>query len=544
MQRTPSRSILLCFLLLFLATIASCMGELPAPPGLSVTSPERGLLQSDAGQVVVKGRTQPSSSGSPVTKVTINDVPAELAADGSFTAVVAVPAGAMLLETVAVSAEGGQAIDARAVHVGQLRPIGTRIDRAVSATLSADAFARVSEAGSQILSTTDLSALLAPVSLGDQLANLKLTISNLEINNAKIALKPIDGALEIFVEIHGLAVAANAAYGGTLVPDGSTQVSVTADKVAIRGALVVTPAGPSFKATISSPNVSTTALRLQASGLVGRILDLLASNLASVTRTIATRSVESALEPLINKALGALGGPKQLDVLGKTIAFEGAFSDVTFSRAGALASLNLQAKIGGSESSPGYIFTPNGAPALALGHGVQLALSDDLLNDMLAQVHALRVLDLQLNQDFGLFDSVSFKLALPPMLSANTGDGSVRLVLGDMIITVAKGSDTLVRAAINAQVDVAVDRGTTASEIALAFGKVHVVVNLLDAPAASGEISAAELAGAANAGIGLQLDSLRELLVTVPVPTVAGVTLDSLSLRGDSGYLVASGQIH
>src|SRR5689334_2011084 len=104
MQRAPSRAILL----VVLATIASCTGELPPPPGLSVTSPERGLTQSDAGQVVVKGTVQPSPSGSPVTGVMVNDVPAQLAADGSFTAVVAVPAGAMLLETVAVSEEGGK----------------------------------------------------------------------------------------------------------------------------------------------------------------------------------------------------------------------------------------------------------------------------------------------------------------------------------------------------------------------------------------------------------------------------------------------------
>jgi hypothetical protein len=541
MQRTPSRSILL----VVLTTIVSCTEELPPPPELSVTSPKRGLIQSDAGQVVVEGTAQPGPSGSPVTKVMVNDMPVKLAADGSFTAVVAVPAGAMLLETVAVSEEGGKAIDARAMHVGQLRPTGTRIDRAVYATLSAPAFARVSEAASQILNTTDLSALLAPVNLGDQYANLKLTINNLEIGNAKIALTPVDGGLKISVELNGFSVVADAAYGGVLVPDGSTSVKVTADKIAIGGTLVVTPVGNAgLKTTISSPVVSTKGLRLEASGLAGRILDLLNDNLASTIRGIATRSVEGALEPLINKALGALGGPKQLDVLGKTVTLEGSFSEVKFSNAGALASLSLQARIGGSESSPGYIFTPNGTPSLEMGHGIQLALADDLLNDMLAQVHALRVLDLHLEGDFGLFDSAKIELMLPPMISANTGDGSVRLVLGDMIATVANDGATLVRAAINAQVDVAIDRGTNASEIALRFGKVHLVVNLLDDPANPSEISPAELAGAANAGIGLQLDSLREILVTVPAPTVAGVTLDNLSLHGDRGYLVGSGQIH
>jgi hypothetical protein len=529
--------------LVSLALLVACMGELPPPPALLVSSPERGLVQSDAGQVVVEGRASASSSGSPVVKVLVNNVPTKVAADGTFTAVVDVPAGAMLLETVAFSEEGGKAIDARAVHVGQLRQVGTRIDRAVSATLSADAFARISEAASQILNTTDLSTLLAPVSLGSGTANAKVTVTKLEIGNAKIALTPVDGGLMLSVELDGLGVTADVAYGGTIVPDGSTSVNVTADKIAIGGTLVVTPSGTaSFKTTVGSPSVTTTALRLQASGVIGQILDLLNNNLASTINGITTRAAERALEPLINTALGALRGPKQLDVMGKTVALEGSFSEVQFTTAGAMVSLNLAASIGGGEASPGYIFTANGTPKLEMGHGIQLAISDDLLNDVLAQVHAMHVLDLDLKKDFGLFDSASIELTLPPMISANTDDGSVRLVLGDMVVTVTNDGSTLVRAAINAQVDVAVDRGTDASEIAIKFGKIHAVVNLLDD--APSELTSGDLAGASNAGIGLQLESLSEVLVTVPVPTVAGVTLDNLALHGDAGYMVASGQIH
>jgi hypothetical protein len=49
---------------------------------------------------------------------------------------------------------------------------------------------------------------------------------------------------------------------------------------------------------------------------------------------------------------------------------------------------------------------------------------------------------------------------------------------------------------------------------------------------------------AAATGIGLQLDSLDKFLITVPVPSVAGVTLDNLALRADSGYVLVSGQVH
>jgi hypothetical protein len=534
------------YLFVLVATAAACVGPLPPPPELTVTSPQRGLVQSESGRIVVTGTALPGPSGERVARVTVNKVPATLAPDGSFTAVVDVPAGAMLLETVATSEAGAAATDARAVQVGQLRPVGTGIDRAVTAAVSADAFARLSAAAGPIIKTTNLTALLAPLQpmakLGDSIANLRLSITKLTIGDVKITLAPVDGGLEFSAKLDGLNVAANAAYAGTLVPDGSTSVTVTADQVAIAGTLVVTPVGTAgFTTTIASPVIRTTGLRLQASGLVGQLLDLLNNNLESTIQRVATSSAERALEPLINKALGALAGPQHIDVLGTQLELQASPSAIQFSRAGALVTMNLQVKIAGSESSPGYIFTPNGTPTMNVGTGIQLGLADDLVNELLAQVHALHLLDLHLQEDFGLFDAADFKLTLPPMISANNSDGSLRLVLGDMIATFTDHGNKVLSAAVNAQVDLAILRGTKAQEIALQFGKVHAYVNVLGDEASS---DGADLTGAATAGIGVQLDSLSQFLITVPAPSVAGVSLDNLALRADAGYVVVSGQVH
>src|SRR5688572_7898805 len=97
----PPRILVLLALVVALF-LAACVGEMPPPPNLMVTSPERGLIQSGAGSVLVKGTALPGPDGSPVTAVTINKTAATLASDGTFSAMVAVPEGAMLLETVAV----------------------------------------------------------------------------------------------------------------------------------------------------------------------------------------------------------------------------------------------------------------------------------------------------------------------------------------------------------------------------------------------------------------------------------------------------------
>lgn len=533
-------------ILLSLVTMTACMvGSTPPPPQLKVTSPDRAMVQSDAGQVVVKGVAQPGTDGSPIVKVTVNKVPAMLAADGSFTATVDVPAGATLLETVAITDQGGAATDARAVEVGQLRPVGTSIDRAVTAALSADAFARLSAAAGPLVKSMNLAAMLAPLqpmaTLGDDIANLRLSITSLTLGDVKLSLAPVDGGLSFSAELDGLSVAARADYAGTLVVDGTTQISMTAQQVTIAGTLVVTPAGTAgFTTTIASPTIRTAGLHLSADGLTGQLVDRLQSQLDSTIQSFAQQTAQTALTPLINQALGALGGPQSIDVLGNKLDLQASPSAVTFTSAGALVTMNLAAKLEGSESSPGYIFTPNGTPALDVSQGVQLALADDLINELLAEVHQLGLLDIKLDQDFGPFDGAEIKLTVPPMITANTDDGAMRLVLGDMVVTLSDHGKPAVSAAINASVDLAIVRGSTSQEIALQFGKVDLFVNLLGDSTDGGDSAL----GAATTGINLQLSSLSQFLITVPVPSVAGVTLDNLALRGDSGYVVVSGQVH
>ena len=533
--------------LLILATAVACGGAGP-PPVLKVTSPTRGLVQSDAGPLTVTGTATPGAPGDRVTKITVNGVAAKLAPDGSFTATLDAPTGAMLLETVATSDSGASASDTRAVQSGQLRPVGAGIDRAVTAALSADVFARLSAAAGPMLQTMDLAAMLAaspPMTAGDDLANLKLSVTDVKFTGSKVAATPVDGGLSFSAELDGLRVTANVDYAGALVPDGSTTVTITADQVTIAGTLGVTPAGAAgFTTKLIAPTVHTSGLRLAASGLVGTLLDLLDSVLGSTIEAVASQSAEAAMEPLVNQALGALAGPQQIDVLGKKLDLRASPSAVAFTSAGALVTMNLEALIEGSESSPGYIFTDNGMPAMDMRRGFQLGLADDLVNELFAEVHALGVLDLAVQQDFGLFDAAQFQLTMPPMISASSRDGAMRLVIGDMIATFSHKGTPVVKAAINVQVDLKIAPAANAQQVALQLGAVDLQVDMLDDAAGGSGVSGDDLKGATSQGIGIQLDSLSQLLITLPVPSVAGIQLEHLSIGADSGYVMMSGQIH
>jgi hypothetical protein len=540
----------LLVVLLVLPTVIGCVGEVPPPPELRVTSPERGFITSQTGRITVEGTVRPGPSGSPVSKVTVNGERATLPGDGSFTATIDVPDGATLLETVAFSEEGGSATDARAVQVGELRPVGSNVSRAIVASLSADAFETLSAAAGPFVKSLDLMTLLAPIqpmaALGDNDAHVDVSVTRLAFGDVRFDLTPVDGGLQFSAQIDALDVGAHAIYGGIWVPEGSTDVTARANRITIAGTLVVTPDGMNgFDIEIASPDVVTTDLRLEASGIVGTILDLLNDNLRSTVTDITTRAAELALKPLINLAFGALAGPQQFEVLDYQIGLQAAPAAVTFTRDGALVALDLAAKIGGGEVSPGYIFTPNGTPSLDVGDGVQVALADDLVNEVLAQVHAIGLLDIELDEDFVVFDHASFTLSVPPMISASTEDGKMRLVLGDMIASFSDGGTEVIRAAINAQVDLAVAPGSDADQISLQFGDdARVIVNILETTNPGDPGAGSDLSDAAATGIALQLGSMEEFLITLPVPSVAGVTIDSLGLHADAGYVVMSGEIH
>jgi hypothetical protein len=480
--------------------------------------------------------------------VTVNGAAATLAADGSFTAAIDAPNGAMLVKTVATTDDGGSATDTRAVRSGELRKVGTGIDRAITAALSADAFTRLSAAAGPMLKTMNLAAMLAPMQpmtvAGDDLANLQLSVTSIEFSDTRVALAPVTGGLSFTAGFDGLDVAATVAYGGALVPDGSTSVMIHADQVTITGTLEITPAGTAgFATQLVNPSVNIVGLKLSTSGLVGSILDLLEGELGSTVQSVASSSAEAAIGPLINQALGALAGPQQIDVLGKKLDLQMSPSAITLSPAGALVAMNLQALVEGSETSPGYIYTDNGAPAMDMSHGLQLGLADDLINELLAEVHALGLLDLDMAHDYGVFDDAKFQLGMPPMISANTRDGAMRLVIGDMTATFTRKGATLVKAAINAQVDLKIVPTARAQEVALQFGHVDLWVDVLDDKNNTTGATGDDLASATSTGVGIQLDSLSKLLITIPVPSVAGIQLDHLSIGADSGYVMVTGQI-
>jgi hypothetical protein len=217
--------------------------------------------------------------------------------------------------------------------------------------------------------------------------------------------------------------------------------------------------------------------------------------------------------------------------------------------------LDMKALLGGSESSPGFIFTANGAPALDPTFGFQLGLADDLANELLAELAAVGALDLSVPQNVGVFDTVQIQMTLPPMISADAsdgrgngqgngqGNGPMRLMLGDMLATFLSRGAPVGKAAINAKVDLQISPGPGGGSVALQLGAPDIHVDTLDDIPNTTGLNGRDLAAATAVGLGAQIDAISKLLVAIPVPSIAGLSFRNLSLAGDDGYVLVSGQL-
>jgi hypothetical protein len=370
---------------------------------------------------------------------------------------------------------------------------------------------------------------------------VQLFVDNVRFSDVKIGLTPIQGGLSFSAEIDQLDVPAHAAFSVLGFGD-SASLGVTADKIVVAGTLQVTPAGMSgFRTKLVNPKVQLTNFVPHLGSIPDEIVKLL--DLQSTIQTIIAKVAELLMGPLVNQALGALAGPQTLPVLGHQLTMQVSPSAVSFTPAGGLVEIDMKALLSGSESSPGFIFTANGSPAMDPTFGFQLGLADDLANELLAELAAVGALNLSVPQNVGVFDTVQIQMALPPMISADATDGQMRLMLGDMLATFVSRGAPVGKAAINAKVELKIAPGSGGSSVALQLGTPEIHVDTLDDIPNTTGLNGPDLANATAAGLGAQIDAISKLLVAIPVPAIAGLSFRNLSLGGDDGYVLVSGQL-
>lgn len=530
---------------LLASACASEPGGLLDPPRLTITSPQRATMRESGGLVQVTGQVAPNAAGDRVSQVTVNGVVAQLAADGTFAADVQVPPGATLLHTVARDVAGGEATDTRGIQVGAFRSGADFIDNGVGVALSDDALATIATVAGTLMKTTDFAPILAPLNPmvsagaedGEDCLWAKVSITDVNLGNARFTLVPRAGGLSFSAEVTNLDVPGTARYKAACFIGGTTDLRMTASKITVAGTVQVTPApgGAGFKVKIVSPDVSVTGFNLQAGSLSTELLGML--DLNNAIGSIVSVAAEHFMSPLMTRALGGLAGPKRLDLLGKSIDFEMRGDAAQFDVVSAKVALDTRMHL--TDSSARFVYTQDAPIALEAGSGFAVAISDDTANQLLASVTAAGMLNLSMPAPGGTFDTARISATSAPMIAADTATGKLRIVASDLAMTFMSGDTEVTHVALSLATEISAEPSGYGG-VKLNLTRPEVFADVLDNSSGYVDDDQEQMI---KLVVDHQVDTISLLLGNIPLPAIAGVSMKDLRVEGVAGYVKVSGGI-
>ncbi len=536
-------------LLALLSSACTDAGPTPKlPPELKVTSPARGTLQAGLTTIEVRGTVAANpETGVAVAQVEVNGVAAAVDTAGNFTARIPLHAGANVIKTVATGTDGAAQFDTRALVTGDFRPLATPVDNALAAGLSKQAFTRLgSYAGDQI-AAADLSALMMPMNpvVAKGLTNGhedclygKVSVKpGLDVGDANIQFAPTAAGLTMDVSLDRVVAPLHARYGAVCI-DGDTDLTIRATQMRIKGNLGVTVSGGRVHVTLQNPQVTLTGFDLQASGLPGAVLDLL--DLDQEIGNIMAKATEKFVAPMVEKAIeGVKVGEQHVTVLGQSLGINVAPVAVHFDTAGADIVLDTSMVVAGAPASTTFVYTDDQVPPARANTGVELALADDALNQVMAGFWAAGALDKTIDRDLGLADSITLDATLPPVISAGA-DGAMHLTLGDLMATLSKGGVPVTTMAVNVEVALAAAPSPLdPTVVKLSLGLPTLSTDIVADTSGLDQDSLARLLPAL---IQMQLDGFAPILGNIPMPAISGIRPVDVQIGGQAGYIrIAAG---
>lgn len=521
----------------------------PNAPVVHITSPDRGFFAGDVQVVTVTGTATDDTA---VASVTVNDTPATLNADGTWTAQVPVTAGTNLLHAIALDPSNNAGKESRSVVVGPTSPVSTTVPNAITAALSAQTFAALGTGAGNYIKTADLESLISssnPV-LSDGAPNgpdclyVQGSITSMTIGDAQISLVPQTGGLALDAELSNVNVGMHLDYAAACI-NGSRDITIAATHISITGNMAIGVASGQFAITLDSPDVTLTGFDAELGGLTGDIVDLL--DLNDAFGPLIGWATEKFVTPMINTELDGLNETKTIAVLNSMVDITVTPASINFTSDGGIVELNTSIRAHGDSGA--FVDVTNTAPAMDLSHGFQLAVAANAANEALTSLWSAKGLDdtLQLNNgsygDLGtLFDSVEISAAAPPYVDASSDNGLV-LTIGDLMGTFRNNGVTTTQIAINAQVDVTADVSSS-GVLQLNVGQPTTYVDVLDqGVSGANELSNSQFEALTSFALARVIAVASGSLGAVPLPSIGGVSVQNLSIAPQTGYLVVDGSV-
>jgi hypothetical protein len=424
-------------------------------PRVEITSPARGAVSGDIKELLVTG-TVTDDAGA-IESVTVNGMRAVVAADGTWTTLLAITPGTSLVRAVAVDAQGNEGSATRAIVAGPMVGIDQRVAGAIRTTLSARALDATAH---------DIAAFIEEGGLMNVVANdnpvvkigegpcfyARATVTNVQVASADVKLTPTTGAVRVATTLENVRVDLRLQWAAPCTAQGRDAV-LTAERVTVQGPLTIGVVDRKLDVQFDKPNVQVTGFAVTVEDVPEEILSTLKLDgvigplLGLVTERLAVPMMAHSLRDLDARTTLADAGGILVDV-----AMHPARVELT--PEGGTIALDLSARARGDHGN--VVYLPSPVPTIDTRSGFETAVSDNALNQLLTSLWSTNAFDFEAKLDAHTdehlgkyYDTVQLELAAPPHIDAN--GSPLQLTVGDWIATFSRRGTVVAKVAIHAR---------------------------------------------------------------------------------------------
>lgn len=482
--------------------------------------------------------------------------------DDAYQATVPMERGVNTVEVTGIDAFGDPQTLRQGVVSGSFSPADDRIDGAIALRLNRSGIDEAMEITEDLLVAQDVPALLAgfnPVLdqsysvLGFEAGTIRVDVQDVDFIRPILIADPRTGRLEMTATLPLLDVELTA-VGSAIGIDLDEIITVEADAVDLQldilasidgnGQLVLETADPQLNLVGFDFDIS----------LIPNVLEgLVVGTVQSFLEDRVSQTLDELLPTLLEDRFADLNIAFQTEILGKDLALEGFLEEVTVDDLGIAlqTGVRIEGERGIDVGSAGYLSTATPPPTPSQVDDLALAVSDDLLNNVLFQAWRAGLLSLDLDSARGDIDAglltplgaagearITVDAAVPPVFIEKNGSAMVQVTeLLVHIETPGGEKGEFLDLAVTALVDL--DLVIEAGVLKLSLNEPVIQVDVRDSDWGLADQTLTNLLAEQ-----LPIDSLLALLgdIEIPLPTVAGIGIDNATaVRDATGVHTAIG---
>jgi hypothetical protein len=543
------------------AAITDVEGPLIAdenPPLITLTSPARGAVAT-AETLQIDGLVTDAASG--VASLTVDGAPVEVAADGSFSALVPLSPGANTPQLIATDPVGHSADLSLGTLWGSFTDPVNAVTRALLVQLNDDALDTLGGAAIGFLDEATLEdALIASnpiVNTSISCYTLKVNVTSFTMGATTLDLDPEPGQLLVTALIEDIAIGLNSRFTPCAGSVQSYPGEITIGSTQIDAALSFdVPAVGDVNATLDDISATTTDVNVDLGGLTtllsafGITLSSLGIDVGALIEDEIVASLSDVLPDAFADTLSSVSFAESFDLLGAIADMSAGVSAVELSADALTLVMDATLTAPTSDEVPaiaGALWLEGADPAFEATPDTHIDLSANLMNRLLHAAWAAGALNQDLNAaDLGLDPALiallfpgattldlTLRAGLPPVVGEADGSGIFSFTMPEMSVVAVGEVDGVATELANAmiQVEGLVQASVDGPEIA---------ITIEDLAFTADQLSTDPTQTAADEALEEKLSTLAGLLLTDLFPTIP-LSLPALGPVVFTGESVAPG---